>query len=170
MVWNSLTECVSASGGWLEVQMLLNGYHSHTTGKKNNKSTINQGSFAFFHFISTELCFINGKLTQKGWRPGHCILRPAFFQCHFVSFFKSLNSVVNLINYNMKNRKGILTKIVWIINPKSLYENTCCCGCYCAVSPWLLCFIILLPSGGAFWKVMGPRGGKDLLEETFTGS
>lgn len=132
--------------------------------KKTNKSTVNQGSFVFFHFILTELCFTKWETNTKGLKDQHS------FSVILSHFFKSLNSVVNLINYNMKNRKRILTKIVWIVNPKSLYKNTCCCGCYCAVSPWLLCFIILLPSGGAFWKVMGPRGGKDLLEEAFTGS
>lgn len=68
----------------------------------------------------------------------------------------------------MKNRKRILTRIVRIVNSKSLQEHLLLWLLMCNVSPWLLCFIILLPSGGAFWNVMGSRGSGDLLEETVT--
>lgn len=88
------------------MQMLLNGYDLHTTGKKTNKSTVNQGSFVFFHFILTELCFTKWETNTKGLKDKHS------FSVILSHFFKSLNSVVNLINYNMKNRKRILTKIV----------------------------------------------------------
>lgn len=71
------------------MQMLLNGYDSHTTGKKKtNKSTINQGSFAFFHFISTELCFIKWETNTKGLKTRSLYLKTSILSVSFCLIFQ----------------------------------------------------------------------------------
>lgn len=70
------------------MRMLLNGYDSHTTGKKTNKSTINQGSFVFFHFISTELCFLKWETNTKGLKTRSLYLKTSILSVSFCLIFQ----------------------------------------------------------------------------------
>lgn len=72
------------------MQMLLNGYDSHSTGKKKQQQQkqYKPGSFVFFHFISSELCFIKWETNTKGLKTRSLYLKTSILSVSFRLIFQ----------------------------------------------------------------------------------